>query len=218
MSWMLLPSGREYHLFGPAALTDAARPVDVEATAHQLALINRFHGATLRPYSVAEHSLLCSEIAARAGASHTVQLAMLWHDAHEAVTNDLSSPAKQAVNARSVQAGGTQAWNVFESEHAQRFRAALGLSTVFRAERFRIRLIDLMALATERRDLTAWREGEHAGWEVLGDDGPDEDRVRPIDWIDINSPERRAMTWQDWRQAFMDRYAELSFVLRELHA
>lgn len=213
MDWMILPNGLEYHLTGPAAQTEDARPVDVHMVAHQLAMINRFHGATTRPYSVAEHSLLCSEIARRAGAPHSLQMAMLWHDAHECVTNDVSSPAKRAVNHYSVQAGGTQAWTFFENHHAKRFRAAIGALTIFTAERVRIRTIDLMALATERRDLTAWREGVHASWPVLQDDEGDDLRIKPVD-IDLNTPERVAMTWQDWRQAFIDRFDGLTEALR----
>lgn len=214
MDWMILPNGQEYHLTGPAAQTDAARPVDARMVAHQLALLNRFHGATTRPYSVAEHSLLCSEIARRAGAPYSLQMAMLWHDAHESVTNDVSSPAKRAVNSISALAGGTNAWTYFETLHAKRFRAAIGVTTVFAAQRARIRLIDLMALATERRDLTAWREGTHASWPVLQDDEGDDHRIKPVD-IDLNEPGRAGMTWQDWRQAFIDRYDELTVAVRD---
>ena len=210
---MILPSGAEYHLYGPAAIPDAGRPVNIADVAHQLAIINRWHGATKRPISVAEHSLLCSEIAQRAGASLTVQMVALWHDAHETVTNDVSSPAKEAVNYRSIAAGGTQAWSVFETEHAKRFRAALGLSTAFAAHRAVLREIDLMALATERRDLTAWEHGRHLGWSVLGDDGDQAHRVPAVEWIRLDTPEREAMTWRDWRQAFVDRHDELRFAL-----
>jgi len=214
MSWMITATGAEYHLSGPGALTKAGRPVRIEDIAHQLAIINRFHGATVRPYSVAEHSLLCSEIAQRAGATPIVQLAALLHDGHESYTNDLSSPAKATVNYRSIAAGGTRAWDVFEGEHAKEVRVHFGLLTVFVSRRAVLRNIDLVALATERRDLTAWRADTHAGWDVLGDDCEDlSQRIRPLDWMNLNTPEREAMTWKDWRQAFRDRFDEISFSL-----
>ncbi|KTT14743.1 hypothetical protein NS331_22600 [Pseudacidovorax intermedius] len=208
MTWMLTPTGAEYHLHGPDAMTDAGQPVDAWAVAHQLSLINRFHGATVRPYSVAEHSLLCSEIAERLGRSVHVQLAALWHDAHECVTQDLSSPAKIAVNALASAAGGTSAWTLFETAHAKRFRRALGLETVFVTMRAVLQRIDLQALATERRDLTAYNPDHSQPWAVLHDADPAE-RIEPIDWLRLDSPERVAMTWQDWRQAFIDRLESL---------
>lgn len=213
MTWMLTPTGGEYHLLGAHAMTDAGQPVDIEAVAHQLSLINRFHGATSRPYSVAEHSLLCCDIAERLGRSVHVQLGALWHDAHECVTQDLSSPAKRAVNAVACAAGGTNAWTYFEATHAKRFRRALGLETVFVAARAVLKHIDLIALATERRDLTTWHPDRCQPWAVLHDDDPAE-RIEPITWLRLDSPERAAMTWQDWRQAFLDRFEALQHAQR----
>lgn len=209
MSWIILPTGEEYHVTGPAAWTDAGRPVNVQAVAHQLAIINRWHGATKRPISVAEHSLLCSEIARRAGASATVQLAALWHDAHESVTQDVATPVKEAVNFISRQADGTDAWTFFERFHAKRFHAAMNLLTTFTAHRAPLRRIDLIALATERRDLTAWDRKRHAGWPVLLDNEEEDARIKPVADIQLDTPEREAMTWKEWRQAFQDRHDEL---------
>jgi len=110
MSWMITASGAEYHFTGYKACTENGRPVRIEDIAHQLSMINRFCGATKRPYSVAEHSLFVSELLQRDGRSAIAQLAGLMHDAHETYTNDVSSPAKEAINLRAVQSGGTQAW------------------------------------------------------------------------------------------------------------
>lgn len=192
-------------------MRDEGRPVRIDDISHQLAIINRFHGATSRPYSVAEHSLLCSEIAERAMAKPITQLAALLHDAHEIYTNDLSSPAKTAVNFRSIAAGGTRAWDVFEKEHANVVRAQFGISTVSRTMHTALRSIDLVALATERRDLLPWRADTHAPWAVLGDDR--DDCIEPLYWIRLDTPEREAMTWRDWRQQFRDRFDELVFRL-----
>ena len=211
MSCMITATGVEYHLFGEHAMTDAGRPVRIEDIAHQLATINRFHGATSRPYSVAEHSLLCSEIAERAMMKPITQLAALLLDAHEIYTNDLSSPAKCAVNLCAILAGGTRAWDIFENVHARAVRDHFGISTVSRTMHTALRNIDLVALATERRDLLPWRANAHSPWSVLRDDR--DDAIEPLVWTRLDTPERAAMTWQDWRQQFKDRFDELQFRL-----
>lgn len=211
MSFMVTATGIEYHFTGPDSVTEQGRHFRIEDIAHHLAQLNRFTGACKRPYSVAEHSLLCSDIALRGKASAHVQLAALMHDAHEAYTADLSSPAKRAVNQRSVAAGGTNAWTVFETEHEKAVRSHFGISTAFTSYRGLLRDIDLRALATERRDLTAWRDLTHSGWEILGDGAVlASDRIEPIAWLSLDTPEREAMTWKDWRAAFLDRFASLT--------
>jgi hypothetical protein len=63
--------------------------IEPEALARPLSHINRYAGHTLRPYSVAEHSLLVAELV-----SPGDKLAALLHDAAEAFVNDLPSPIK----------------------------------------------------------------------------------------------------------------------------
>jgi predicted HD phosphohydrolase len=211
MSWMITATGAEYHLHGPGAMTDAGRPVRIDDIAHQLAIINRFHGATSRPYSVAEHSLLVSEIAQRHGMSSIIQLAALLHDAHEIYTQDLSSPGKAAVNSISAQSGGTSAWTLFEHEHARQLRKHFGVVTAFTSHRYALRYFDLLALATERRDLTAWQADAHRDWPVLTDSAGQ--HVKALGWLELNTPEREAMTWRDWRQQFQDRFDEIGIAM-----
>jgi hypothetical protein len=215
MTWMLTSSGLEYHLSGPATLGADGRIVTIEDIAHHLSLINRFTGATSRPYSVAEHSLLCCDIAARAGASPIVQMAALMHDAHEAYVTDLSSPAKVAVNAYSMAGGGIPAWNLFENEHARAVRAHFGLLSVFASHRAFIREVDFQALATERRDLTAYSAANHSAWAVLGDAGPTP--VPAIHWVRLDTLERESQTWRDWRQAFRARFDRLRVAIEAKH-
>jgi predicted HD phosphohydrolase len=207
---MITATGAEYHLGGLASLQPGGRPIKVDDLAHQLALINRFHGATCRPYSVAEHSLLVSEVAERAALPMIVQLAALLHDAHEVYTQDVATPVKRAVDFCSGQSGGTSAWTQFEADHAKTLRRHFGLLTTFASSRFALRHIDLQALATERRDLLPFDPYLHQPWPVLGDHEDDlAKRVTPIDWCRLNTPEREAMRWQDWRQAWRDRFDEL---------
>lgn len=206
MTWMLTASGAEYHLAGPTAYGACGRPVDINDVAHHLAIVAQFNGATSRPYSVAEHSLLCCDIAQRAGVSAFVQMAALLHDAHEAYTNDLISPAKQAVNSYSM-AFGVGAWHAFEAEHAKGVREHFKLLSVFAGHRELLRSIDLQALATARRDLTPYDPSRHMPWPVLGDHTLQP--VAPADWIRLDTPEREATTWKDWRKRFLTRFAEL---------
>lgn len=211
MSWMITASGAAYHFTGYSACTEAGRPIRIEDIAHQLAQINRFCGATKRPYSVAEHSLLVSEIAQRDGRSAIVQFAALMHDAHEIYTNDVSSPAKEAINLRSVQSGGTQAWRQFEQEHERVVRRHFGLTSVFSSHRLALQQMDLIALATERRDLLQW-SADSEPWAVLRDRMPD--AIQPLDWISLDCETRAFMPWSDWRDAFRDRFDELQFQLQ----
>jgi hypothetical protein len=207
MTWMLTSTGAEYHLAGPGALAANGRPVDIRDVAHHLAIVNQFNGATARPYSVAEHSLLCCDIARHAGASVFVQMAALMHDAHEAYINDLISPAKLAVNSFSMGAGGIAAWTLFEAEHAKTVREHFKLLSVFAGHKALLRSIDSQALATARRDLTPFDPARHLPWPVLGDNTAH--AMPPADWVHLDTPEREAMTWKDWREQFRGRFLEL---------
>jgi hypothetical protein len=212
MNFLLTASGAEYHLDGMAAMGPKARPILLRDVAHQLALINRFAGATWRPYSVAEHSLLVSEIAQRKGESLVVQLAALLHDAHEAYTTDLIGPVKAAINERSMRAGAGANWRDFEAEHAREVRRFFGVLTTFASKREVLHRCDMEALATERRDLTSWNASEHAPWSVLGDGMSNPDMVfEPLEYLTLASAERTAMTWQDWRSQFFLRFESLMF-------
>ncbi|QRF56596.1 hypothetical protein [Variovorax paradoxus] len=212
MTWILTASGADYHLTGTAILGPEARPILIEDIAHHLAIINRFTGATSRPYSVAEHSLLCCDIAQRAGAPAFVQLAALMHDAHEAYVSDASSPAKTAINGYSMAGGGVPAWTVFEIEHMKAVREHFNLRTAFAGYGGFIRELDLQALATERRDLTAYDPERCAGWPVLGEGGPTP--IRPLDWAHLNTTYREHTTWQEWREDFKNRFHRLQAEVR----
>jgi 5'-deoxynucleotidase YfbR-like HD superfamily hydrolase len=89
-------SGRRLDLLDPT-------PVDIEISdiAHGLAFVARWNGQTKGDfaYSVAEHSLLVTEIFTRQQPKAPVkwQLAALLHDAPEYVIGDMISPVKAAV-------------------------------------------------------------------------------------------------------------------------
>ncbi|WP_439153653.1 HD domain-containing protein [Yoonia sp.] len=95
-AWQRMLSGRRLDLLDPT-------PVDIEIAdiAHGLAFVARWNGQTRGDfaYSVAEHSLLVTEIFSRQNPNAPVkwQLAALLHDAPEYVIGDMISPVKAAV-------------------------------------------------------------------------------------------------------------------------
>lgn len=95
-AWQRMLSGRRLDLLDPT-------PVDIEIAdiAHGLSFVARWNGQTLGDfaYSVAEHSLLVTDIFCRMQPKAPVkwQLAALLHDAPEYVIGDMISPVKAAV-------------------------------------------------------------------------------------------------------------------------
>lgn len=199
-SWMLTIGGKEHYLSGCGAMMNE---IDIMDIAHHLAQINRFTGASRRPYSVAEHSLLVADIAAHEGKSASTQLLCLLHDAHEAYTGDASSPAKNAIGL---------AWAQFEHAHADRVRRALGVNTGFSSHRRLVNHYDLVALATERRDLTNFDPKRNDDWPVLDSPGS---TVAPVEWVNLNALDRLNAPWSHWRDLFLTRYFDLQ---RAVHA
>lgn len=193
MTWTLTATGRVFDLRYPQH-----QQITIDDVAHHLAQINRFTGAARRPYSVAEHSLLVCEICERMMPRMDVHglMAALLHDAHEAYTNDLSTPAKREV----------EGWTLFEHRMERTVRSAFGVHAAAHDHRDAVKAADLIALATERAQLLP----EHSmPWEVLM-------HVQPIHWVDLMSTEREAMSWRDWRNRFEDRFEELEFARGEL--
>lgn len=89
-------SGRRLDLLDPTPMD-----IEIEDIAHGLAFVARWNGQTLGdwPYSVAEHSVLVTDIFARQnpGIAARWRLAALLHDAPEYVIGDMISPVKAAI-------------------------------------------------------------------------------------------------------------------------
>lgn len=64
--------------------------IDIRDIAHHLSIINRYTGASPKPFSVAQHSVLGAEYFT----VPEMKLAFLLHDSAEAYFNDLASPVK----------------------------------------------------------------------------------------------------------------------------
>jgi hypothetical protein len=187
MTWMLTATATAFELGRPRA-----GDVKLDDIAHHLSLINRFNGATSRPYSVAEHSLLVAEIFERHLGMHNpvARMAALMHDAHEAYLGDLISPVKRHLG---------EECRVLEASLERAVQERYGLRTAAAAYRQQIRDADLIALATERRDLMP---PTHRPWAAL-------DGIEPVEWINLN--DQAQFTWQDWRRTFTDLFNELNF-------
>lgn len=192
-AYVLLADGSEQ----PLAAIGQPPTYTIDTIAHQLAQINRFAGATRRPYSVAEHSLLCADLADEAGMRPIVQLCCLMHDAHETVVGDVSTPIKRLLGA---------AWTGLAAPHAAALRQHFGLRATYIVHRHEIHAIDMQALATERRDLLLWEGGASTPWPQLDTPGR---QVAPAS-LDLLSRWREQRHWSEWRDEFLERYHALA--------
>ena len=137
-----------------------ASPEDIDPADIATALSNlcRFGGHSSAFYSVAQHSVIVSDLLAATGASPDAVMAALLHDAAEAYLGDLPHPLKH------------------RSELGAHFKAAEKNLEAVIERRFvlpdaaaRIKAIDRALLATERRTFSrvAWNWPELDGVEAL---------------------------------------------------
>lgn len=172
-------SGRRISLIEPDIAT-----IRIEDIAHSLAMQVRFNGHVRDFYSVAQHSVIVSRIVE--GNVPGLALAALLHDAAEAIVGDVVQPLKRRM-------GGE--YDVYESRSQVAIHRAVGLpDAVSHQEERIIKLADLTALATEKRDLFDHDDGP---WEILAGISPLEQRLIPI----TNPVQARA--------EFLDRFSEL---------
>ena len=85
--YIVTHSGRRFYPFDPTK-----SEVHIEDIAHHLSNICRFTGAVKYHYSVAQHSLIVSQLLPVGWRLHG-----LMHDAEEYVTNDLAKPVKMGL-------------------------------------------------------------------------------------------------------------------------
>lgn len=154
MNWILTHSGRQFDLVNPTAAMIS--PNDI---AHALANLCRFNGHTRNHYSVAQHSLLVSSLVP---AQH--QLVALLHDATEAYIGDMTRPLKALM----------PQYRATEETIWQAICARFNLDPILPESVIRA---DLVALATERRDLMPQHPGE---WECLNGVPAMPERITPL--------------------------------------
>lgn len=166
---ILTAAGRYFYFDGPSIGRH-----DIHEIAHALSNICRFTGHCREFYSVAQHSVIVSLLVPA-----PLALAGLLHDAAEAYVGDVSSPLKHMLPAykaieQRIEAVIAKCWDV--DLHDPRVKAA-----------------DLVALATEQRDLLP----KTSTWKTLQGVEPHPNTITPL------SP-------RDARTAFLDRYRELT--------
>jgi len=153
MSWILTRTGRRVDLLDPSA--SMIEPADI---AQSLSMQCRFNGHTRAFYSVAQHCYLVADLV-----PEQYQLQALLHDATEAYVGDLVSPLKAVLpEYRQIE---SRIWHAI----CHRFDIEPDAPPC-------IHDADLIALATERRDLMP----DHPDpWACLVGTQPAAFRIRP---------------------------------------
>lgn len=155
MGWIQTYMGRVFDLNNPTP--DMVDPIDV---AHALSNLCRFSGHTVDHYSVAQHSVIVSY-----HVPEYLALAGLLHDAAEAYVGDVAKPLKDMlVNYDAIE-------DRVRCAVAERFGVPFGYM-----ETMPVKVADVRALVTERRDLLGG--DPPAGW-GLPDVEPFGRRIEP---------------------------------------
>lgn len=175
--WIQSYSGRQWFPLDP-------RPEDfsLEDIAHSLAIINRYAGHTREPLSVAQHSVMASQIIAPECAAWG-----LFHDAAETVIGDMARPWKRMLAVKRPSPHYNDYWTVKHVEHkildaiGERF----GLPPLTPAIEQEIERADITLLATERRDLM--NPSAHRWHESIEKATPMATRIHPVSWRDAKT-------------------------------
>ena len=179
-------TGRSFDLRNPAP--SMVHSVDI---AHALALTNRFGGQSPYPYSVAQHSVWCYNVAIKMKLDDSVQLACLLHDAAEAYVGDMVKPLKIMLN-------GFDEIECRVDEAIRRW--AGGRKSAWEAEI--VATIDRAALLAERDFL--WPNNDGMKWP--GEDSPE--------IACIPRPRIRRMSWRRAKGEFLQSLSHFSLTTR----
>lgn len=136
--WFTTHSGRQFFLLSP---TPAA--ISIEDIAWALSMICRWGGHTKKFYSVAQHSVHVSQLL-----SPELALQGLLHDATEAYVGDVVRPLKVLLSD----------YDAIEGMVWEAVAAKFGVPVILDPA---VKHADLVALATERRDLVTKHHQEH---------------------------------------------------------
>ena len=155
--------------------------LDAGDIARALANVCRFGGHTRAFYSVAQHSVIVSELVEQRGGDVEDVFAALMHDATEAYLGDMPHPIKHR---SALGAAFKEAEDRLEAVLRERFAIKAGVPEIKRADR--------SLLATERRAFSS------VSW-----DWPELDGIEPLDLELVAWPPDEAA------RRFAERYAEL---------
>lgn len=181
-TWMETWSGKRVDLLNP----DPSQ-IDIRDIAHHLSILNRFTGATKVPYSVAQHSLYVSMLV-----PEHLQLHALLHDAHEAYTNDISTPLKECLYEEFCGRFASPLDSMIHSLDGV-IGVAFGLGPLSGIWINEIKRADMQAMSDEKAFL---KPNSTSNWEEYG-------LPPPAGKIDV------VMTWREAKQAFLDRFWRL---------
>ncbi|UZE02133.1 phosphohydrolase [Pseudomonas mediterranea] len=170
MTQILTATGKRFDLYEPDA--DLIDPRDIS---HSLSNLCRFNGHTREFYSVAQHCCLVADLVPEED-----KLAALLHDSTEAFVGDMVRPLKEWMHA----------FQDVEHWIWERICTRFNLDPTLPAS---VHHADLVALATERRDLMP---PDPATWDCLVSIEPAPERIRP--W----SPNEARLTYH---QRLMDQ-------------
>jgi hypothetical protein len=132
---------------------------------HSLSLMNRFNGAALFPYSVAQHSLHVAELVPA-----ELRLEGLLHDAAEAYIGDMVSPLKQVM----------PEYKAVEARISAVVAEVFGLAY---PEPAAVKQADLAVLAAEREQVL----GPSYGPWFKDFPEPAPITIRPRDWLEVKA-------------------------------
>ncbi|MCS0501416.1 hypothetical protein [Ancylobacter mangrovi] len=151
--WHQSPSGRALDMVEPAAAQ-----VDFAEIAGQLALVNRYAGASRVPVSVANHTLIADRVAVLSGATERLRALVLLHDCHETRIGEVPAPSTRAKLAIARQLYGLPGEDVVREvlaeekrRHDRAIHEAAGIALPTLEEKAFIHHCDIGALATERK-------------------------------------------------------------------
>lgn len=157
-----LYSGNRFYPFNPIGMQLVSK-IELIDVAHSLSNICRFNGHCSEFYSVAQHSVHVAELVT----DKRLRLAALLHDASETYTGDVVSPFKRMF------AGLVRLERRLQVQIYDRFDIALS-----EKDEVIIKRADLVALATEKRDLMPRQKNET--WTYIHEYEPDERTIIPL--------------------------------------
>lgn len=160
--WVSLYSGNRFYPFNPIDMRLVSK-IDLDDIAHSLSNICRFNGHCREFYSVAQHSVYVASLVR----DDRLRFAALLHDAEETYTGDIVTPFKRMFLAL------TGITNRLEAQIHDHFGIKLS-----EADKEEIRRADMVALATEKRDLMPRQQ--HESWSYLRNFEPDGAIIEPL--------------------------------------